>query len=138
MSVIEINRNPSRRELLIFGGLLLLFAAAVGATLQWKAHAPGAARAVWVVGGVLAAAYLAILPLRRPTYLAWMYAVYPIGFVVSHILLGLVFYGIVTPTGFLLRLAGGDPMTRRFDKSCASYWAQHDPHQEPRRYFRQF
>lgn len=138
MPVIEINRNPSRRELLVFGGLLLLFAALVGALLQWKTHAPGAARAVWLIGAVLVAAYLAIPPMRRPTYIAWMYAVYPIGFVVSHILLGLVYYGIVTPTGLLLRLAGRDPMTRRFDKGSASYWVEHDPHHEPQRYFRQY
>ncbi len=138
MSVLEINKNPSKRELRTFGWILPLFAVAVGAIFQWRVGAPGAARVVWIAGGALTAVYLAIPPLRRFVYLGWMYASYPIGYVVSHVILGIAFYAVFTPVGVLMRLSGKDPMTRRFDRSAASYWVEHDPHREMERYFSQY
>ena len=50
MSVIEVNKNPSRRDLMIFGLLFLAFTAIVGALFEWRTHAPGAARGVQGAG----------------------------------------------------------------------------------------
>jgi hypothetical protein len=36
--------------------------------------------------------------------------------------MGLVFYAVVTPMGVAMRLAGRDPMRRRFDRAADSYW----------------
>ena len=138
MAVIDINRNPARRELLVFGVLLAMFVALVGALLRFRFGAPSAASAVWIGGGVLVALFAAVAPLRRPIYLGWVYAAFPIGWVVSHVLLAAIYYGVFTPIGWLLRLAGKDPMARRFDRSARSYWVEHDPHKDPRRYMRQF
>jgi len=138
MAVIEINKNPSRRELLVFGLLLLIFAGIVGGLIWYKFGAPGIAQKVWIVGGVLVAAFYAIPPIRRPLYLGWMYAAFPIGFVVSHVILALIYYLVFTPIGLLLRLFGKDPMSRKIDREAASYWVEHDPHRDPARYFRQF
>ena len=138
MAVIEINKNPSRRELLVFGGLLALFAALVGTLCWFKFDAPRAARAVWIAGAAIVALYFIIPPLRRPLYLGWLYAAYPIGFVVSHVILGAIYYLVFTPIGLLLRALGKDPMQRAFDRSAPTYWIEHDPHTDTRRYLRQF
>ena len=138
MAIIEINRNPSPRELRVFGLALVLFAGLVGAGFQWRAHAPGIARVVWLAGALVATGFFVLPRIRRPIYLAWMYATFPIGFVVSHLVLALVYYAVLTPTGLMKRLLGRDSMTRRFDPAAKSYWAEHDPHQDPGRYFRQF
>ena len=137
MALIEINRNPSPKELRTFGLLFLLFAGLVGAGFIWRAHALGIARAIWIGGAVIVAIFFAIPPLRKPIYLGWIYATFPIGYVVSHVALAIVYYGVFTPIGLVMRLAGHDPMTRRFDRSATTYWVEHDPSKDPKRYFRQ-
>ena len=137
MAVIQINKNPSRRDLMIFGWLFLAFAGVVGLMFLWRAHAPEVARAVWIAGAAITAVFFAVPPLRKPIYLGWIYLTYPIGFVISHVILGLVYYVVFTPIGLVMRLFGHDPMTRRFDRSAKSYWIEHDPHKSVERYFHQ-
>lgn len=137
MAVIQINKNPSRRDLTIFGLLFLAFAGLVGWMFLWRAHAPVVARAVWIAGAAITAVFFAVPPLRKPIYLGWIYATYPIGFVLSHVLLALIYYGVFTPIGVVMRLLGNDPMARRFDRSAESYWIAHDPHKSVERYFHQ-
>ena len=137
MAVIAINKNPSRRDLMIFGLLFLAFAGVVGFMFLWRAHAPGVARGVWIAGAVITAIFFAVPPLRKPIYFGWIYATYPIGFVISHVVLAIVYYGVFAPIGLVRRLFGRDPMTRRFDPSAKSYWVEHDPHKSVERYFHQ-
>jgi saxitoxin biosynthesis operon SxtJ-like protein len=58
--------------------------------------------------------------LRQP-YRDWMALGHALGFVNSRILLSLVFYLVVTPMGFAMRLFGRDPMRRRFDSAATTY-----------------
>jgi ABC-type uncharacterized transport system permease subunit len=138
MAIIEINRNPGKGELNWFGLIFLSFLSLVGAVLWYKADAQTAAKALWITAGVVTVLYYAIPPMRRPLYLAWMYAAFPIGWVMSHLVLGIVFYLVFTPIGLILRLAGKDPMSRKTRRDQDSYWVEHDPHNKPERYFRQF
>jgi hypothetical protein len=68
----------------------------------------------------------------------WMTAVYPIGLVIAHVLLGVVYFGWITPVGLLMRLFGRDPMHRRLDRSAASYWVRRRPASSASQYFRQY
>jgi hypothetical protein len=136
--VLSIQRNPSQRDLLVFGWLLGPFVALLGLVLQVKLGAPGAARFAWIVGGVVVALFAFVPRSRRPIYLGWIYATFPIGWVVSNVLLAAIYYLVFTPLGWLLRAAGRDPMSRRLDRSAASYWVEHDPDQDPKRYLRQY
>lgn len=45
-----------------------------------------------------------------------------IGWVLTQIILGVLFYLVVTPTGLLARLFGKDFINRKFDKNAQSYW----------------
>jgi len=58
----------------------------------------------------------------RLLYVAVMTATLPIGYVLSHIVLGVVFYGLLTPIGLAMRAVGLDPMHRKIDRSAKSYW----------------
>lgn len=138
MAVIEINKDPSRRELLIFGLLLLAFAALVGGMAYWKFRARNLGVDIWLAGGAISALYFLIPPIRRPLYVGWMYAAFPVGFVVSHVILAVIYYLVISPIGVVMRLLGRDPMERTFDSKAKSYWVAHDPHKDPARYFRQF
>ena len=47
--------------------------------------------------------------------------------IVSPIALGVIFYGVATPTGLLMRLSGKDPLRLRIDKASSSYWIERCP-----------
>ena len=50
-----------------------------------------------------------------------------LGRVVSPIVLGLLFFVVVTPTGFLVRLLGKDPLRLTSDPESNSYWIERRP-----------
>ena len=69
----------------------------------------------------------ALLGLTVPSVLkglqkAWMGLGIVLGFFVSRIVLSVLFYGIITPTGFMMKLLGKDILDERIDKKKSSYW----------------
>ena len=137
MSLLEKNREPGARELKWFGLLLFAFLCLIGGLVSWKA---GSLRPLFVLGTIgliIGAVYYAMPPIQRTIFLAWMAAVYPIGWTISHLLLALTDYLVLTPIGLVLRLLR-DPMQREFDAAADSYWVEHDPGKDAARYFRQF
>ena len=138
MAIIEINTDPSKKELRWFGVMLVVFVLAVGALVRWQFDAPAAAQRIWIAGGVLSMVYAVVPPLRRWIFVGWIYAAFPIGWTVSHVLLASIYYLVFTPIGLLLRLTKGDPLERQLDRSAASYWRPHESLRDVRRYFRQF
>jgi len=138
MGLIDIKRNPSQRELKWFGVLLAAFFASVAGLLWWRAAQPTAAAVTLGIGLVLVAVYTALPNVRRWVFLGWMYAALPIGWAVSHLLLAIVYYLVITPIGLTMRLFGYDPMSRRADHDAATYWVRRKPESDLARYFRQF
>lgn len=137
MALIPINRNPSLRMLRQFG-LIWLVAFGLLAAAAWRRGDTTAAAALGAVAALVPALGWGFPPLLRWVYLAATYATWPIGWVVSHLLLGLVYYGLLTPIGLALRLAGKDLLQRRFDPAASSYWLRRPAPPEKQRYFRQF
>jgi hypothetical protein len=136
VALIEINENPAKRDLLWFGAVVAAFCGLVGALLHWKFGAPGAAKVVWAIGAAIAIVYYAAPPLRRAMYVGWMYAFWPLGWVLSHLILGVTYYLVITPIGLVLRAMGNDPMRRRFQREAPTYWTPHE--ETPGGWFRQF
>lgn len=136
--MMRIDRDPGRRELAVFAAVLPLTFALLGFILGHRLGFTGARNGVWAAGAVLTAAYFAVPQLRRPLYVGMSAAVYPIGWLLSHVILLTVFLFVVTPTALLLRMLRRDPLQRRFDPSAPSYWVPHQPAGDPRRYFQQF
>lgn len=133
--MLEMRSDPSPRELCVFGFLLGLFFGVLGGMALWKTGSPRAGGAVWASGGVLTLAYAAVPALRWPVYMAWMWAAYPAGWVVSHLVFAVIFYGAVTPFGLCMRLLGRDTMQGRSSSRARSYWMQVP--RETSRYFKQ-
>jgi hypothetical protein len=138
LSVIEINRDPSEKDLRVFGMLLALFCGLVGGIAFWRITEPSVAYGIWGIGAVLVTLYLLLPVLRKPLYLGWMYLAYPIGWTVSHLVLGATYYLLITPVGILLRLFRYDSMSRRFDDQADSYWKPRETNIDSSRYFKQF
>jgi ABC-type uncharacterized transport system permease subunit len=74
----------------------------------------------------------------RLVFVGMSYAAWPIGFVVSHVVLALVYYLVVTPIGLVMRMVGYDPMSRRSDGDGASRWVPRSGERKAESYFRQF
>tara|TARA_R110002110_G_scaffold56163_2_gene159853 strand:- start:1751 stop:2161 length:411 start_codon:yes stop_codon:yes gene_type:complete len=47
--------------------------------------------------------------------------------VVNPIIMGLIFFLAVTPTGLIMRALGKDPLRRTFDRDAETYWIRRDP-----------
>jgi hypothetical protein len=135
---MKINRDPSPRQLVVFGAALPVTFVLLGLIIDHRLGIPGVRGALWGVGAVLTAAYYTSPGLRRPLYVGMSRAAYPIGWLVSQVVLLVVFLFVVTPVALLLRLSGRDPMQRRFDSSAQSYWVPRRPSDDVRRYFQQF
>ena len=122
--MIEIKKELSRTETAVMGLLLGLFFGLIGGLVHWRTEAHTVAYVLWVVGAVLVVLYYAVPGLRRPLYLGWMFAVFPIGWTVSHVILGVLYYLVITPVGLVMRLFGRDSMRLRLDPEAKTYWIE--------------
>jgi large-conductance mechanosensitive channel len=57
----------------------------------------------------------------NPVYRIWMRFGLIIGSIMSRIILGIVFFLVVTPLAILMRMTGKDPMNRQLDTTRESY-----------------
>lgn len=81
--------------------------------------------AVGTAGALLLAA--AVMPgLLSPLNKVWHRIALLLHRIVSGVALILLFYGVVTLTGLVMRLLGRDLLSRRFDRSAVSYWIHRD------------
>lgn len=74
---------------------------------------------------IIAAAVLSFFALVRPLWLnpfyrVWMRFANVLGWINTRIILSLIFFLVVLPTGLIMRLSR-DPMRRKWDKAVTSY-----------------
>jgi hypothetical protein len=109
--MIAIQWNPDRKQLRQFAGLWFpAFCALVGWSVARKTGHWHEVEVGWAIAGFISIAGLVFPPLIRPIFVGLILLTYPIGWVVSHVLLGAIFYGIVMPIGIILRQTGHDPL----------------------------
>lgn len=75
----------------------------------------------WVFALVLALWALIAPQSLRPIYGLWMRLGLLLSQVTTPIILGIIFLFVILPVALLMRLAGHDPMARRFDDQAESY-----------------
>lgn len=88
-----------------------------GAPRAWALTLAGALLALALVKPALLA------PLNR----AWFRVALVLQHCVSMLAMGLLFYGVVTPTGLIMRGLGKDLLRLRYDRQASSYWLHRDP-----------
>jgi len=128
-----MQRRPFRAERefgLVVGGVFIL----LGAWWLYRGKFIGAGQVILPLGSLLV-----LLGLVWPRALvwpnkAWMLLAEGLSFVTTRIILGLVFFLVVTPIGVVKRLSGWDPLSRRAPRG-ASYWRPYsDRQRDPRHY----
>jgi hypothetical protein len=73
----------------------------------------------------------------RPVFWAATTATRPIGHLTGKVALALIFFGLVTPLGWIFRLMARDPLQRR-RVATQSYWVPTTEPQDVRRYVHQY
>lgn len=112
------------------GGVFVL----LGAWWLYRGKFPAAAHTVLPVGLLLV-----LLGLVWPRALvvpnkAWMLLAEGLSFVTTRIILGAVFFLVVTPIGVVKRLSGWDPLSRRGPRGD-SYWRPYSERQRDKRHY---
>ena len=138
MSLAGIPWNPPPRMLRQFAALCLVF----GALLAWRAAiVPPVIDWGLITIAVLAVA-IGVMGLIWPRwirvpFLAAALVTWPIGWVVSQVVLAALFYLVFTPVGFAFRVAGRDALVQR-RPNRPSHWLPRPAAPAADRYFRQF
>jgi hypothetical protein len=139
MALIQINKNPSKRDVRLFSGLwFTLFFAFVGFQTWRKTGHLEWALYIWSIAATISVVCLIVPAVGRAVFVGLSYLTFPIGYVVSHVVMAIVFYGVFAPIGLVMRIVGYDPMQRGFDKTARSYWVERIEKRSTESYFRQF
>ena len=139
MALVELKLDPSPRELRQFAAMWLPAAFALIGVMVW--YTTGSLRipaVLWGVGLCGSLVGLLVPAVARIVFIAWMYVTYPLGWTISHLMMAVIYYGVMFPTGLLMRLVRRDPLRLRFDRSAETYWTERPPVEGIDRYFRRF
>ncbi len=98
--------------IVVFFGLLFPFLGDRGIQLtSWP----------WILAAILVAISLIAPGTLGPLSRAWLFIGHVLGYINTRIILGIIFILIFTPTAFLFKLLGKDPMRRSLHPQRESY-----------------
>ena len=107
----ELDRKGLREFALVTSGVIVgLF----GLILPWLFDL-GLPTWPWILATILVALGLIAPMALRPVYKVWMRFGLILSKITIPIIMGLVFFLVITPTGLIRRLLSADPMNRSFD-----------------------
>lgn len=134
----HIHWSPSRHELRRFAMAMLVGFAVLGLLSAWRSHSLSTRTLIlWGIGIVLAVA--AFIPkLGRIAYLCIYVPSSLIGFVVSNVVLVLMFFLVFMPLGVILRLMGKDILLLRPPRGSRATWTRIENVKDYDSYYRQY
>ncbi len=107
---------------LIVGGIFLI----IGTwPLVWR----GEGMRLWAlgIGAVLVPLGLLIPAVLAPVFKIWMKVGHVLDWINTRIILGILFYGLITPMGMVMRLFGWDAMRRVLVRDAQTYRVVRQP-----------
>lgn len=116
--VKSIKSGP--KELRSFGLTVGGVFALIGLLLCWKGR--GAGPALFLTGAGLLIAGFAIPSVLKPVQKAWMTLALAMGWVMTRVILSIVFYLVLTPLGLLVKLSAKDLLDLKLEPDAKSYW----------------
>ncbi len=134
-------KSPTRAQLRVF--VIAIVAAfsviAISVLQRWMAF--GTALAVVLVPGLLVVAVACLRPdWFETSYQRWRIVTYPIQWLLTIVVLAIVFVFLLVPIGCIRRILGGDVLSRKIDRSnkTKSYWNSCETIVDNQRFFRQY
>ncbi len=139
MALIEVNRAVTPSQVRQFAVIWLPGFCFVMALAAANRSAAWSTVIVLVVCGILSIALGITRPAwMRRVFIAWMWAVFPIGWLLSHLLRAAIYYLVITPIGLVMRAAGHNPLALKIEPRAETYWSPRRQEPDPASYFRQF
>jgi len=129
--------KPTPRVLRQFAAAWLVFFLVVAAQQLFLRHRVTAA-------GVLGAiALIGLAGLWKPSAVRWLFvgamvAAFPIGWVMTQVVLAIMFYIVLTPLALMFRWRGRDELQLRRRPGQTSFWTTRRLEQDVKRYLKQF
>jgi hypothetical protein len=109
----ELDRRGLRNFALTMAAVIVVL---FGLFLPWLIERPWP-RWPWILAAVFALPGLIAPAALRPIYRGWMKFGLALNRITTPIIMSLMFYLVITPTGLLRRLFGGDPMKRKLERT---------------------
>jgi hypothetical protein len=129
----DLDLDPAPRQLRIFAAILGVFCIAVIARSTTTLP-----RGLGIAGVIVALLGLAIPAVIRPVYQLLTIVTFPIGWLVTKVVLTIVFYLVVTPTGIVLKLLRRDPLRIRRQRDRSTYWVPSRSRRGAKSYLQQY
>lgn len=79
-----------------------------------------------ILGGLFVILAFIAIPILRPFHKLWMMLALLMGFVMSRVILAILYYLILAPIGLLAKIVGKKFMPLGFDKNAATYWEKRE------------
>ena len=103
-----------------FGITIGLFLIVIAGFLFWRGKE--SFEIILISGSVLFVLGLVIPIVLKPVYWLWMILAVILGWIMTRVILSLLFYIVITPIGMFSRLFGSKFLDLKWDKSKDSYW----------------
>jgi hypothetical protein len=136
--MIPINWKPDRKTLGEFAEAGMFALGMVAAPLAYFKGQPRVAVAFWLLAVILRLVGLARPSWLKPVFVGLTLATWPIGWIVSRVALGVLYFAVFTPIALFFRLIGRDALRRSFDPKAKTYWEPYRPNRGLERYLRPF
>jgi hypothetical protein len=113
---IKSSRGDVRKFAITVGLLLLL----ISGLLFWKERA--SFKPMLIIDIILLAGGVALPTIFKPVYWVWMAFAAILGWVMTRVILSVVFFFVLTPIGLISRMFGKQFLELRWDSSQDTYW----------------
>jgi hypothetical protein len=137
MEWADVTRPPSERMLRQFAGLCLVFFVGAAAWHVYRVHPDGRAAVLGALGLTIGGLGVWRPKAIRYVYTGWMMLAFPIGWTVSKITLGALFFVVFTGVAWIFKLAGRDSL-RLKAPHAGSFWIRKRQAVKVDDYLRQF
>jgi len=147
---MKLDLQPDRRLLRQFAWAALIMFPLIAGFLAWRYELP----LTWVlvlcgigvvvalvelvlvdaIGGAFGALLEKLIP--QSVYRLLTLIAFPIGFVLSHVLIALIYYLVITPIALVFRLMGRDVIGKKLDPRASTYWHDRGPSRPASSYFK--
>lgn len=127
---------PDLKQLRQFSVIALFGFGLLGALLRFRFELEAAPYAAWGLG--VGTFLIGLIRPRGvlPMYTVMMAIAFPIGWLITNVFLRIMYFGIMTPAGFVSRMMGRDPLMLKRPKAD-SYWQDHKHRSDVAGYYRQ-
>ena len=130
------NIKSEKSDIRKFGITIGIILMIIAGFLFWKEKE--SFQILLTVGLIFCVLGIAIPVVLKPVYWIWMIFATILGWIITHVILSLLFYIIITPIGLIPRFFGKQFLELKWDKSKNSYWNYRSSKTEKASYEKQY